>query len=48
MVWGRPVIFVWKPVVMRSYLRDLALGGSPALGEDGSGAVFVLQAVEHE
>jgi len=33
---------------MRSYLRDLALGGSPALGEDGSGAVVVVHAIEHE
>ena len=42
------MIFVWKVVVDRGYRCDLALGGGPGLGEDGSGAVFVLQAVEHE
>ena len=30
------------------HLRDLALGGSPGLGKDGSVAVVVVHAVEHE
>ena len=30
------------------HLRDLALGGRARLGKDGSGAVVVVHAVEHE